>query len=104
MDKEQNKKLDDLTEDVRSLKFDNERIVKPALKDIREILSRDIYTPKTDHTELKAEVEKLRQALAEETKKTTNYVLVERLVFGLVGLVLLEVATALVYLVVRSNS
>ena len=103
MDTEQNKKFDTLTEDVRSLKFDNERIVKPALKDIRDILSRDIYTSKTDHAELKAEVEELKKALADEIKKTANYVLVERLVFGLVGLVLLAVMTALVGLVVTSN-
>ena len=100
---ENKKQLDQLTTDVQSLKFDNERIVKPALKDIREILSRDIYTTKPEHAELKAEVEKLKLALEIETKKTQNYALVEKLVFGLVGLVLIAVVGALVGLVVTSN-
>lgn len=97
------KQFNDLVEDVRSLKFDNERIVKPALKDIRDILSRDIYTTKVEHAELKAEVEKLKLAIQQEEQKTQNYRLVEKVVFGLVGVVLLAVVGALVGLVVTSN-
>lgn len=86
--------------DVQSLKFDNERIVKPALKDIREILSRDIYAPKAEVAELKAEIVELKKALAESDKRTKNYEIVEKVVFGLVAVVLLAVVGAIVGLVV----
>lgn len=100
MDDDQNKKLDNLAKDVQSLTFDSERVIKPAIKDIREILSRDIYAPKTDVAELKAEIEKLRTELEKEKERTRNYLLVERVVFGLVGIILLAVVGALVGLVV----
>jgi tetrahydromethanopterin S-methyltransferase subunit B len=103
VDTEQNKKLDDLTEDVRSLKFDNERIVKPALKDIRDILSRDVYAPKTDVAELKTQIEELQKALAEHERKAQNYPLVEKIVFGMVGLILVAVVGALIALVVTAK-
>ena len=89
-----------LAEDVQSLMFDNERIVKPALKDIREILSRDVYAPKADVAELKAEIAELKRQLDAEKERTRNYAIVERVVFGLVGVVLLAVIGALVGLVV----
>lgn len=94
------KNFTDLIGDVQSLKFDNERIVKPALKDIREILSRDVYASKTEVADLKSEIEDLKKALAEEQKRTKNYEIVEKVVFGLVGVVLLAVVGAIVGLVV----
>ena len=97
-------KLDRHAEAIQSLQFDNERVIKPALTDIREILNRDIYTPKVDHHELKAEVEKLRDELEKEKERTRNYQLVERLVFGLVGVVMLAVIGALVALVVGTKT
>lgn len=100
MDSDQNKKLDSLAKDVQSLTFDSERVIKPAIKDIREILSRDVYAPKTEVAELKAEIEKLRAELEKEKERTRNYLLVERVVFGLVGIILLAVVGALVGLVV----
>lgn len=93
-------KIKSLTETVQSLQFDNERIVKPALADIREILSRDIYAPKTDITELRAEIKELKDELAKEKERTRNYGLVEKVVFGLVAIVLMTVAGAIVALVV----
>ncbi len=96
----QKEKVDKLADDVQSLTFDNERIIKPALKDIREILSRDVYASKTDVNELKAEIETLKTALVDETKRTRNYEIVEKVVFGLVGLILLAVVGAVVGLVV----
>lgn len=96
----QKEKVDKLADDVQSLTFDNERIIKPALKDIREILSRDVYAPKSDIVDLKAEIETLKTALADETKRTRNYEIVEKVVFGLVGLILLAVVGAVVGLVV----
>lgn len=100
VDENQNKKLDDLADAVKSLTFDNERIVKPALKDIREILSRDIYTTKNETAELKAEITELKACIKELEKKVQNYTLVERLVFGLVALFLVAVVGALVSLVI----
>lgn len=96
----QKEQVEQLTKDVQSLTFDNERIIKPALKDIREILSRDVYAPKTDVLELKAEIAELKKALDFEKERTRNYAIVEKVVFGLVGLVLLAVVGALVGLVV----
>lgn len=89
-----------LNTDVQSLTFDNERIVKPALEDIRKILGQDIYAPKSEVAELKAEIEKLRGELEKEKERTRNYKLVEKVVFSLVGLVLVAVFTALIATVV----
>ena len=100
-----------LNGDVQSLTFDNERIVKPALKDIREILGRDVYASKTQVADLKQEITDLKKqidddkiaytkALEDEKKRTKNYELVEKVVFGLVGIVLLSVGTAMVALVI----
>ena len=93
-----------LNEDVQSLKFDNERIVKPALTDIRNILSRDIYAPKSEVAELKAEIEKLKKELADEKERTRNYGIVEKVVFGLVGMILVAVVGAVIALVVVSGN
>lgn len=95
--------LPKLNTDVQSLTFDNERIVKPALKDIREILGRDVYASKSQVADLKKEIEDLKTDLEAEKKRTKNYELVEKVVFGLVGLVLLSVGTAIVALVVISR-
>lgn len=92
--------LKDLVTDVQSLKFDNERIVKPALVDIRTILSRDIYAPKTDVAELRQEIKDLKDELAKEKERTRNYALVEKIVFTLVGLILTAVVLALIGLVI----
>ena len=97
---DQDKKFDELDKDVQSLKFDNERIVKPALQDIRELLSRDIYAPKAEVAELRQEIKDLKDELATEKERTRNYAIVEKVVFGLVGVVLLAVIGALVGLVV----
>lgn len=97
-------KLLNLADAVQSLQFDNERIVKPALKDIREILGRDIYASKTEVGELRAEIKSLREELAREKERTRNYAIVERVVFGLVAVVLLAVIGALVGLVVVGRS
>lgn len=99
-DQSENKKFEELAKDVQSLKFDNERIVKPALKYIRDILSRDVYAPKAEVAELHQEIKDLRDELAKEKERTRNYAIVEKVVFGLVGVVLLAVIGALVGLVV----
>lgn len=104
MEQDQNKKLDDLANAVQSLTFDNERIVKPALKDIREILSRDIYSTKTETNELKAEIVELKKTIEILQRKVQNYTLVEKLVFGIVGIALLAVMGALVSLVVAKGN
>lgn len=96
----QKEQVDALQKDVQSLTFDNERIIKPALKDIREILSRDVYASKTEVAELRAEIVELKKALEAEKERTRNYAIVEKVVFGLVGLVLLSVLGAVVGLVV----
>lgn len=96
--------LKTLNEDVQSLKFDNERIVKPALVDIRNILSRDIYAPKSEVAELKLEIEKLKKELADEKERTRNYGIVEKVVFGLVGMILVAVVGAVIALVVVSGN
>jgi len=96
----QKEQVEQLTKDVQSLTFDNERVIKPALKDIRDILSRDVYASKTEVADLKKEIEELKQALEKEKERTRNYLLVERVVFGLVGVILLAVVGALVGLVV----
>ena len=93
-------KIDELVKDVQSLTFDNERIIKPAINDIREILSRDIYTTKVEHSELKNDVETLRKALEKTDDKTHNYAIIEKLVFSLVGLILLAVVGAVIALVI----
>lgn len=110
MPDKENKKLDALDEKldrhaeaIQSLQFDNERVIKPALTDIREILNRDVYATKVDHHELKTEVDELRKAIEKEKERTRNYQLVERVVFGLVSIVLLAVIGALVALVVGSS-
>lgn len=94
-------KIDELVKDVQSLTFDNERIIKPAISEIREILSRDIYTTKVEHNELKADVKLLREELERQDEKTHNYGMVEKLVFGLVSLVLVTVVGAILALVVN---
>lgn len=94
------KTIKTLNEDVQSLKFDNERIVKPALKDIRDILSRDVYAPKAEVAELRQEIKDLKDELAKEKERTRNYGIVEKVVFGLVAIVLMTVAGAVVALVV----
>jgi len=99
-EKTQTEKYEDLAKDVQSLKFDNERIIKPALKDIRDILSRDVYASKVEVADLKKQIEALELALEKEKERTRNYQLVERVVFGLVGVILLAVVGALVGLVV----
>jgi len=96
----QKEQVEQLTKDVQSLTFDNERVIKPALKDIRDILSRDVYASKTEVADLKKEIEELKLALEKEKERTRNYLLVERVVFGLVGVILLAVVGALVGLVV----
>lgn len=101
---EQVESLLNLAGDVQSLKFDNERIVKPALKDIRDILSRDVYATKTEVADLRAEIKILKDELAKEKERTRNYAIVERVVFGLVAVVLLAVIGALVGLVVVGRS
>lgn len=96
----QKEQVEQLTRDVQSLTFDNERVIKPALKDIRDILSRDVYASKVEVAELKKQIEALEKALEKEKERTRNYLLVERVVFGLVGVILLAVVGALVGLVV----
>lgn len=93
-------KLDDLTKDVQSLMFDNERIVKPALEKIQSILASDAYATKASQVELKAEVNAIKEKLEAEEDYIKNYPLVEKLVFGMVGLILVAVIGALVALVV----
>lgn len=96
----QKEQVEQLTKDVQSLTFDSERIIKPALKDIREILGRDVYAPKSDIVELKGEIEKLQKALDAANERTRNYAIVEKVVFSLVGLILLSVVGAVIGLVV----
>lgn len=96
-------KIDELVKDVQSLTFDNERIIKPAISEIREILSRDIYTTKVEHNELKADVKLLREELERQDEKTQNYGIVEKLVFGLVSLVLVTIVGAILALVVNKT-
>lgn len=93
-------KLDDLTKDVQSLMFDNERIVKPALEKIQIILASDAYATKASQVELKAEVDAIKEKLEAEEDYIKNYPLVEKLVFGMVGFVLVAVLGALIALVV----
>lgn len=94
-------KIDELVKDVQSLTFDNERIIKPAISEIREILSRDIYTTKVEHNGLKADVKLLREELERQDEKTQNYGIVEKLVFGLVSLVLVTIVGAILAFVVN---
>lgn len=93
-------KLDDLTKDVQSLTFDNERIVKPALEKIQRILESDAYATKASQVELKAEVEAIKNKLDVGEDIVKNYPLVEKLVFGMVGIILVAVIGALIALVV----
>ena len=87
-------KLDRMQADIQSLTFDSERVIKPAIKDIRDILGRDVYVTKAAHEDLKRQVE-------DQTEQNRNYPLVEKIVFGLVGFILITVVGAIVYLVVN---
>lgn len=93
-------KLTGLFDDVKELKYDNEKLIKPALADIREILGRDVYATKAQVKDLEDENKALRTELDAEKERTRNYKLVENIVFGLVGFILLAVIGALVGLVV----
>lgn len=91
-----NESLDQMREDIQSLKFDNERIIKPAITSINTKLDRDIYASKAD-------VVKQGDKVDEVDYRTRNYPLVEKVVFGLVGLILIAVVTALVAVVVSAG-
>lgn len=93
----ENTQLQELQVDIQSLKFDNERIIKPAIVSINEKLDRDIYATKVD-------VKVIADKADRTDLLTKNYPIVEKVVFGLVGLVLVAVITALIALVISGGN
>lgn len=96
-----------LTKIVTELVFDNEKVIKPTLQEIKALVSRDIYATKVDVAEdierLQGEIKTLKEELKAEKEKTKNYNLVEKVVFGLVSLVVVGVVGGLLALVINKG-